>query len=459
MTVKIINAVRVAGTLRATGSIVDDADLSYSEQSALVSRGDAQWWGEDAQPRRGARRERIPNLLVVAGDSFNAQTWNDTATYDYKNADGIVTWALALSRQRMSLAAVVAKGNSRISAEAGAPGVKLINQINQAIDTRASHLFLMMGANDTIAGFSLRQIIVAYEEALQRACDAGLTVWLGTQPTMNSAFGSYSVANQGRMFGLNDWVRQRGATTWMPYGVIPVDIAAACVDPASATGDWKSNGSQDGLHPRNVGAYWGGKELARLWTAMLPEAPMLVSSNADNYAYSPLCQNLLANGMFQAGTPLATGFTGTAIAGGLSTNSIVARSDGFGNHQRMVQTSAAANDGYRLQSGSVHANGLQAGDLVQAEYEVTIGSMTNCFGEELQLVANGTTSKGSWDGYIDTTNDTALPEGYTAVRRSPWVRIEGAPASVYARCNTYYSGAGGATVDVSRMTLRKLGGW
>lgn len=395
------------------------------------------------------------NLLAVVGDSFSSQSYFDGTDFIYNNADGFVPWACALSGQRMTVVSWAARGNSRVSADAGSPGVRFDIQVQQAIASGADNLLIMGGVNDCFAGFPLAQITGAYDACLQAAIGAGMRVWACTQPTMNSSFGSYTVAIQAKLLALNEWLRQRVASTYAKYGVTVVDIAAAAVDASSATANWRTSGSQDNLHPRNVGAYYMGKELARVWSLFAQEVPQLPSSNADNYGYSTACTNYLDNGLFVNGAGTATGFTGSVIVGGLSTNSLVARSDGFGNSQRMVQTSAANNDGYRLASSN-YASRFSAGDTVYAQCLVDVSAITALRGVQMQLVASGTTTRAAYDLFVDTTNDAALPEGFTVVLRTPPIQIVGTPVTVVARVDSNYSGAGGATIDVSRMAIRKV---
>lgn len=396
--------------------------------------------------------------LAIVGDSYTAQYANDDGSYFFYNADGYVTWALALSGQRLSIVSSPARSNSRFSAAAAAPGVIFGTQVDTAIASGANNLLIMGGVNDCFASYSLSAITNAYEQCLQKAIAAGMRIWACTQPTMNNTFGSYSATIQGTLFALNEWLREYVASAYARYGVTVVDLAAVAVDPSSATGNYKTSYTQDGLHPRNLGAYFMGKELARVWNLFVPEANRLLSSAADNYSYSSVIRQGQTNGLMTASAGgVATGLTLSAIAGGSSVNTIASRSDGFGNDQVMTITSAANNDGYRLESTTVHANGFASGDVIQAECEITVSSATNYRGEVLQLIANASVSnRGAYNGYVDTTNDTALTEGYTVVRRSPPVTLDGTPSSVRIRVDTNFSGAGGATVKVGRLSIRRL---
>lgn len=396
--------------------------------------------------------------LAVVGDSYTSQYANNDGNFFYNNADGYLTWALALSGQRLSIISSPARANSRISAAASSPGVIFSQQVDTAIASGANNVLIMGGVNDCFAGFSFTQITVAYEQCLQKAVASGMRVWACTQPTMNAAFGSYSVAIQGTLFAVNEWLREYVATTYARYGVTVVDLAAVAVAPASATGDYKSNYTQDGLHPRNLGAYFMGKELARVWNLFIPEANRLLSSAADSYSYSSLIRQGQTNGLMTAsGGGVATGLTLATIVGASSVNTVDARSDGFGNDQTMTITSTANNDGYRLESTTVHANGFASGDVIQAECEITVSSITNYRGEFLQLIGNASVAnRGGYNGFVDTTNDAALTEGYTVVRRTPPITLSGSPTSVRIRIDTNFSGVGGATVKVGRFSIRRL---
>lgn len=397
------------------------------------------------------------NTLAIVGDSYTSQSFNDSSTFKYFFADGYVTWALALSGQRLTPIMWAARGNSRVSAAANSPGVQFSDQVDQAIASGADHMLIMGGVNDAFAGFSVARITGAYDACLKKAMSAGLRIWACTQPTLNSSYASYTATVQATVFAVNEWLREYVGANYSRYGVTVVDLAAVAVDASNDKGDWRTNGSKDGLHPSNVGAYYMGKELARVWAAQVPEMSRQVSSAADNYTFSPLIKQAQTNGMFLTGSPVATGFTSTTITGATSTDSIVARSDGFGNDQQMILVSSANNDGWRLESTTVHANGFANGDTIQAEAEITVSGVTNYRGEHLQLIGNASVvNKGGFDGYVNTSTDKALPEGYTVVRRTPPIVLNGTPSSVRIRVDTNFSGIGGATVKVGRLSIRRL---
>jgi hypothetical protein len=399
------------------------------------------------------------NTLAVVGDSFTSQWANNDGSYYYQNSDGYLTWALGLSKQRMSVVGSFARGASRVSAESTTAGSVIFStQVDSAIASGASHLIMMGGINDCFAGLSLSSIKYEYSKCVEKAVSAGMRVWLCTQPTMNSTYSLYTTAVQGKIFAINDWIRQRVSDTWARYGVTCVDLASVAVNPTSTTGNYITNGSQDNLHPRNIAAYYMGKELARVWNDSVQEAGKLLSSAADNYTYNSSISQGQTNGLMTASAGgVATGLTLSAITGATSTNTIESRSDGFGSDQQMVQVASANGDGYRIESTTVHANGFASGDKIVAECEVTVSSITNFRGCWLQLIANASVSnRGAYDNYADGTNDAALPEGYTFTHRTPPVTLNGTPTSIRIRLDSNYSGAGGATIKFGRFSIRKV---
>lgn len=395
------------------------------------------------------------STLAVIGDSFQAEWYFDDGNFRYAYAKGPVDWALALSQHRMTVVSSPAAGGSRVSG-ASSSGTAFDVQADTAIASLAQHAIIMGGVNDFFANFTVDTVKAAYNRVIEKLIAAGMTVWVCTQPTMSAAYSSYTVTRNASMFQLNTWLRQQVNSIWARHGVRLIDLAETAVDPSSTTGDYKSGYSYDGgLHPSNVGAYFMGKEIARVWSKYVPEANILVSSRADNYNYSSAIGNLIDNGLFYNGSGTATGFSGTAVAGGASTNSLVSRSDGIGQDQQMIVTSSANNDGYRLSTSSLHTR-CASGDILQFCCEITVSSITNLRGVRLTADFVGTTTRGVADLYYDPSDDIALTEGFTAVMKTPPNFINGTPTSVVANLSINFSGAGGATVKVGRMSCRKL---
>jgi hypothetical protein len=393
------------------------------------------------------------NTLAIVGDSFSAR-WRIQSglSVDYR-PQGYVMWALAFSGQRLSVVSDQSVGGAWVSQ--GGTVTPMVQQIDNAVASGARHLLLMGGINDIIGGASLATIQSAFIEIVTKALRANMCIWWCTQPQLNSAGAGYTIARQGTFSALNDWIR----SLRIP-GVVCIDSAAVVMDPASATGNYRTNYTQaDNLHLTNVACMQLGAEVARVLSSRVPESPLLLSSTADTTSFSTNSNNILPNGLFLAGSPVATGFTQSVTGGAGVTPSIVARADGFGNDQQLVCTFAANNDSGVLTSGDLKAN-VALGDILTASCELNLSAMTATRTVRVQLVVAGSlgTKTMSW-GQLDATVDRAMESTF-----NPWtVRLEpvqytadlGTLTNVSLAVRAFGSGAGGVTVRVGRAAVRK----
>jgi len=406
------------------------------------------------------------NTLALIGDSRLALAYFSDANNNVTYCRSIVEWGLALSKRRLTLIGKFAVSGSYISTDMSGGGNYPggLGQIKSAIASGAAHLLINGGVNDLLSGVTLTTLKAAYESIVSQAIAANMTVWACTIMGANAG-GSYSVATQSKVLAFNDWLRQlKYVSGYKTLNV--VDCASASIDPASATAASFAGHlyAADGLHPTNRGAYAQGKELARMWSATLPEVSQLLSSNADDYAYSTTCTNLLSNGLMLVGSPTATGFVLTNTGTGANTPSIVSRSDGFGNDQQIICTSGAAQDKVTLTSPDVYTR-VSNGDILIAECEVTVAASPVHLGSiRLALTAVGTTTYSvSSIGAVDATEDVALSEGFTIIMRTNPLTINTsflvAPlTSVKAAVLTnFVAGSGTVTIKVGRFSIRKIG--
>jgi hypothetical protein len=392
------------------------------------------------------------NTLAIIGDSFGAGYLIPTNGLYSEAANCYITYAMALSGRRMRIVGNYAVSGSGVSANLA--GTSMLTQIDSAIASGARNLLCMGGINDAIYDQSLQSVKDAWAVILAKAALYNMQIWLCTQPTMNSANGSYTVARQTQCMEQNNYLRR---ITLKNVNVI--DCAAAAVDPTSATGNYITNGAKDNLHPSNVGAYYMGKAIATVWNALVPARPTLLTSSADIYSYSSASTNILDNGLFLTGASTATGFSTAITATGAVTPTLVTRSDGFGKDQVLTGTFAANGDGFRLTTSDYKAR-ISDGDILFAEAEVTCSSITNLSGLQLQLILSHTgRDEIATSCYYNSVDDKALPEGYTAVLRTPEFTYDAAGFGtvnyLLASVRANGSGAGGATVKVGRMAIRK----
>lgn len=403
---------------------------------------------------RGLSQEFIndDNTLAIIGDSFGAGYLIPSNGLYSEAANCYITHALALSGRRMRIVGNYAVSGSGVSANLG--GTSMLTQIDSAIASGARNLLCMGGINDAIYDQTLQSVKDAWATILAKAAKANMRIWLCTQPTMNSANGSYTIARQAQCMEQNNYLRRITSKN-----VNVIDCAAAAVDPTSTTGNYVTNGARDNLHPSNVGAYYMGKAVATVWNLLAPARPTLLSSSADIYSYSSSSTNILDNGLFLNGATTATGFSTAVTGGGLVTPTLVTRSDGFGKDQVLTGTFAAAGDGFRLTSSDYKARIVDQ-DVLYAEAEITCSSITNLSGLQLQLILSHTgRDEIATSCYYNPTDDKVLPEGYTAVLRTPEFTYDSASFGtlnyLLASVRAFGAGAGGATVKVGRMSIRR----
>lgn len=425
-----------------------NADATYTDPAlSTVASGDAV-----RSLVSGAR-----NTLALVGDSFVANWRNDVASTYETYPEGFVTWALQLSGQCMTVISDQSRGGSYVTNGGGA-GTDFSVQMAAAAASGARHVLMMGGINDVINGVPNVTIKAAFLQHVAAALDAGMTVWWCAPPTFPTNAGSYTVAKQAQLLELADWVRQQANTSVAKGGVVVIDTASKLIDPASAVGGWYANSFKaDNLHPVNSGGYRMGKEIARVWSARVPEVPLLLSSAADQYGFSSASNNVLDNGLFLSGTPTGTGFVQSVTGTGSNTPSIVARSDGYGNDQQQLCVFGAANDSVVLTTPDMKAR-LSVGDWVQASCEVTVSSLTNYRGARLSLIVSSTTSYSAIDSQ-NSTSDGALPEGHTIMLATKPFQITAAMGTISSITSTVTfrgAGAGGVTGKIGRWAVRKL---
>ena len=428
-------------TLGAWATVVVDGTLNVQSRGEFVPvRADA-------------------NSLAVIGDSFSAHSYQNTGTAEEFLSYGHVGNAMMLSGYRLNIVSggMLAIGFSGVSAAFA--GVKFDTQLTAAIATGSRHLLVMGGVNDAINDVSPDVTFAAYVALINRAVNAGMKVWVCTQSGVSSSHGSYTVARQGAQIRLNQLLRNWFRNT-SPRNAVLIDTAKCIIDPSSATWSPKSTHTYDGLHPNNVGAYYIGKEIARVWNLLIPECGDLVSSNADNTTYSSLSTNLVSNSLMISNTAgVANGFTKYAAGGGtMAGASVVARADGIGNDQVLPITFAAANDGYVFSTGNKTA--LVDGDTVFAECEVTLSSPVNVRSVKLFLsLTGGTITKTSTCNQA-TVNDGAYLEGFTFIMRTPSIKYVaatfGSTPVATSEVRIAGAGAGSVTAKISKFALHKV---
>lgn len=389
---------------------------------------------------------------ALCGDSIIAD-WRyapDASTSETRGR-GLISYAKSLCGQRVSIIYNGAVGGAYVT-DAGSV-MPVSRQVDIAIQTAADEVIVQGGVNDILNGVPLEAVQAAHLISYQKVVQSGKRCRALTNPPIGTGYGGYTVARQAQILALNAWIRQLHRTGVLGNRFFASDTYAGAVDPA---GDYYA--TWDGLHPRNSTAYRMGKILAADWSAAYPPRPLLVASNNDNYGFDPSLKNILDNGLFVTGSGTATGFT-ASVSGATHTPSLVAHPAGFGNYQRLVATSSATGQHSRLSTADLKAR-VTVGKSYIALCEVTASSITNMRGVRLNMTANGPGGNVSVSDFqLDSTNDVALPEGFSQVLMTPVLQTypgQGALTSFSANVTQFFSGAGGGTLDIGRFSIIQI---
>lgn len=404
----------------------------------------------------GVIQLRNANTLAIIGDSISADWRFISADSNSRQANGFISWAQAFSGDRLTVVSDNSVGGSGVTANLG--GVQMsTTQVDAAIASGAGHVLLMGGINDLGASVSVAAIQAAFLTIINKLVEKNITVWWCTILPLNAT----TTAITANILFLNSWIRQQCSTRFAKKGVVCIDTWSKAVNPASATGSYITNGTADNVHPTNLCAYYVGKEVARVWNLFIPQSQSLLGSNIDNVGFSTATNNVLTNGLFLTGASPGTGFTLTATGSAVNTsNSLVARADGYGNDLQVACTFSANGELVRVQSGDLKANVVN-GDTIVAECELTITSPVNLKNISFSINTFGTQNVTAASMRFDTgASIVAMPEGFTVILRTNPITINdalnGVRTSIDTRLALTGGGVGGCTYKIGRWSLRKI---
>lgn len=267
---------------------------------------------------------------------------------------GIIVCGNAIAKAKFDIIAVSAS-TGRLTTEA-------LARIQEIIDAAPAWCWVMIGTNDAVVGEATAPMAQAQSNISQiwaKLRAAGIKVLAATIPPQGSP--AWNAGTAARVLQLNQWIRANAGLA----GVRLVDVYAVMVDPMNANKGQAKAGymiTGDGLHPAPRGAYYAGKEFARV-TADIPFIDRRTMSNGDNYGTNAVSKNLLdsapwaATGGTLAGT--ATGAVGaqwTHQGNGTVVTAVTptARADGFGYDHVITAKPQAANDIFILYTSGIN---------------------------------------------------------------------------------------------------------
>lgn len=248
---------------------------------------------------------QLSHALAIIGSDQMARyyTSGPTTGASYLGA-GLVTWAQALSRQRLQIVASPAVAGAPV-VEGSTPSrtkKSLFKQLDDAIAAGASQALVMGGVNDLMAGVPYVTLQQGWIDFLDKAAANNIYVWMLSQ-TPIEAFDNGARMFQQTIMQMNNWLRRECAKR---RGVRFIDVWPVVTQPmAGKTASlmtsvaWKPFYSVDGRLTTNLGAFYIGKMIAKIWNEEFLDRDLLVASSYDSIAANqPQSTNVYDNPLF-----------------------------------------------------------------------------------------------------------------------------------------------------------------
>ena len=390
-----------------------------------------------------------PNVLqsrvALLGDSITEQNTYYPSGGIINQGRGYWTWAQILSGQRLYYQP---SDNYGVASDTIALASARVSTV---IHSGAKICVVEIGTNDIMNGRTASQVQADLCNLILRPLmSAGVLPLLLTILPRGSMGATYN-STWGKV---NSWLRDLGlgrpdllSAAGLPYAPIVVDPNDYIEDKAQSTLNPINAYTRDQTHPTGLGAFWIGKAMSDVITAIFPPRPTRAVSPADVYnATNNPAGNMTTRGALlgtSGGNTTANGVTPTgSVATGWGAqrgfgNSVATmtmskenpRTDGPNSGERQVMdvslnAGASAYENYVLQ---LQANiAITAGQQFYAEcgYEVTgyqgSGSPAGLIGCYLHLfTGGGGTGQYVDDGGPDTANIAAIPVSHKGVLRTP----------------------------------------
>jgi hypothetical protein len=269
---------------------------------------------------QGAAALATDSTLGIVGDEITAKFYYvspDKLAVKYM-ANGYITWALALAGQRLRIASNQASAGATVT---GTDASGFIAQMQACINDGVSDIICMGGKNDLQGGKSLAAVKSAWTDAINLAVNNGKRVWWLTQTPLDNAPSDV----RANIVALNSWILEVASQFSQ---VVAIDVAAA-VSTSATYPAWKAKYSSDHVTPINIGAYFMGKEIARVWNQALPDVFALATDPLDDIQGDPRSFNIVHNSMFTQ-TGVAS-FSNLAVGANYTKDFDLVFSGGVGN--------------------------------------------------------------------------------------------------------------------------------
>lgn len=341
----------------------------------------------------------------------------------------------------------------------------------------ASVVYLMCGINDILADKTASQIIADATAVHKRFLDSGLKIIEFTDyaPAVGKEL---TTARELVMMELNRWKKSLAGSG----RIFVVDSFAAMSNTAAIPPNSPTSRILDptgsGIHMNPGGAFLIAKKLLPILDVLYPRSDVLVSSAADTYGRNPLSTNLIDNPLFVGtggtnGTGCsndpapAAGFTAGVSAlwnakrnsgAGSALTSFGPAADSVGNVQRMIVSGASSGDAFQL--GLIASEPTRVAPLGRyvAKCKVDVKGAVGLHTVYLRIFATCDGVSYQWRDMAESIPATGAMEGdFTLTLKTPIAQLPD-----FAACTIFnvhvlalFSGAGGATVDVSQISVER----
>ncbi|MRW92155.1 twin-arginine translocation signal domain-containing protein [Duganella sp. FT80W] len=234
------------------------------------------------------------NTLGIVGDEVTSKFYyasSDGTVFKYM-ANGYLTWALALSYQRLRIVANQAASGATVKDHFTA-------QVDACISAKVTDIVLMGGQNDLRQSTSLEDLKAAWTTVIARASAGAQRVWWLTQTPLNSSATGATQAIRNAIPALNTWILSE-ASKYANVVAIDVTTPVARIAADNFT-SWIYPYSKDNVTPINVAAFYIGRAIATKWNAAISNNFELAVDPQDDIVSDPRSVNIVHNSLFTEG--------------------------------------------------------------------------------------------------------------------------------------------------------------
>lgn len=407
------------------------------------------------------------NSIALLGDSRNDQATSGGAIGNgltrTRTATHWLNWFNALNNQPLALVAKYALSGTLTSA--------LDGQITSllAVSPRPQFAAIWSGVNDLAAAVTAAAAFTNIQNACTRLLSYGITPIVFLEPG-STTFTTSALMVQ--LFALNERLRSFSEVN---RGVLVFDTTTTIWDSTGAAWTatpapvFKTGYSIDGTHLNNLGGYNLGVAFGTWFSNVVRSVDAQPATIGEFiFANNPLTAVL--NGLFNTTSGGATSGSGTLSSGTVpanwtlnlgaasSTSTLSTASGTAGNVLTNVITVPGATTLKLSQDAPSAAKSAAAiGDYFQAEWTLTVSAGTNLQGINIIHEYNdGTNTFTFYDMYCQSSAANG-PQAYGPIQCTPFaMQLTTTPSGwITTRIEIVFSGAGGATVAMSRVRNRK----